>query len=133
MEAGGASDIPGTPDLTVQSAVRVAERPIAPGKVLCPKPPWDTAFPGAFFHRVPLGPPEEERTLIATDRRCLRLALLVPSSGTRSVSFPQGEKRESGLLLPLRRGSGIGGGGSLGGATVPQTGIASFPLGGGFG
>jgi hypothetical protein len=25
------------------------ERPVAPGKVSCPKPPWDTAFPGAFF------------------------------------------------------------------------------------
>ena len=30
-------------------AAKVAERPIAPGKVPCPKPPWDTAFPGAFF------------------------------------------------------------------------------------
>ena len=44
-----ASDIPGTPDLTVALAVGVAKRPIAPGKVPCPKPPWDIAFPGAFF------------------------------------------------------------------------------------
>jgi len=27
------------------------ERPIAPGKVSCPSPPWDAAFPGAFFAR----------------------------------------------------------------------------------
>jgi hypothetical protein len=46
-----ASDILGTPSLTAPWAARVAERPIAPGKVQCPKPPWDTAFPGAFFTR----------------------------------------------------------------------------------
>ena len=28
-----------------------AERPIAPGNDACPPPPWDTAFPGAFFVR----------------------------------------------------------------------------------
>jgi hypothetical protein len=32
-------------------AARVAERPIAPGNGSCPLPPWDTAFPGAFFLR----------------------------------------------------------------------------------
>jgi hypothetical protein len=30
-----------------------AERPIAPGNDACPPPPWDTAFPGAFFMRSP--------------------------------------------------------------------------------
>ncbi len=27
----------------------VTQPPIAPGKVKCPPPPWDAAFPGAFF------------------------------------------------------------------------------------
>jgi hypothetical protein len=31
------------------TGVAVAERPIAPGNVSCPLPPWDIAFPGAFF------------------------------------------------------------------------------------
>ena len=31
------------------AAGSIAQRPIAPGKVTCPLPPWDTAFPGAFF------------------------------------------------------------------------------------
>ena len=29
-----------------------AERPIAPGNLSCPLPPWDTTFPGAFFLRL---------------------------------------------------------------------------------
>jgi hypothetical protein len=28
---------------------RVDGKPIAPGRVTCPLPPWDAAFPGAFF------------------------------------------------------------------------------------
>jgi hypothetical protein len=30
-------------------------RPIAPGKASCPSPPWDAAFPGAFFCAVGSG------------------------------------------------------------------------------
>ena len=45
-----------------RKAVAIAERPIAPGKVSCPKPPWDTAFPGAFFARLPFFPGNQRKS-----------------------------------------------------------------------
>lgn len=50
-----ASDKPSAPAVAIPGSCgdrAATERPIAPGKVSCPSPPWDTAFPGAFFaHR----------------------------------------------------------------------------------
>jgi hypothetical protein len=37
---------------TCRRRSHVANRPIAPGKEWCPLPPWDPAFPGAFFMRT---------------------------------------------------------------------------------
>jgi hypothetical protein len=45
-----------------QCAWRRVKRPIAPGKVSCPLPPWDTTFPGAFFARLHALPAEKPRT-----------------------------------------------------------------------
>lgn len=37
---------------STRRSVAAEKRPIAPGKVRCPSPPWDTSFPGAFFLRI---------------------------------------------------------------------------------
>ena len=45
------------PDESARGLPWLARRPIAPGNVWCPLPPWDAAFPGAFFRasrRVPV-------------------------------------------------------------------------------
>lgn len=51
MEAGGALRLSFAAGCQAASG---GKRPIAPGNDSCPAPPWDTAFPGAFFFNGPV-------------------------------------------------------------------------------
>ena len=52
FKPGGASPANRGPKFYRVRAHNSIERPIAPGNGWCPLPPWDPAFPGAFFSRL---------------------------------------------------------------------------------
>jgi hypothetical protein len=65
--------------LRSQCTPNSASRPIAPGQGCRPLPPWDAAFPGAFFLRRPELIARENNSRIASGMEKSPLALSAPA------------------------------------------------------
>jgi len=128
-----ASDKPSAPAVAIRGSCgdrAATERPIAPGKVSCPSPPWDAAFPGAFFaHRWRLctrfWPGSNQGNTSRADSERIKQASISCPYGYPLFCEPLGLD-EGDRFLEVGAGSGYGA--AVAREVVGPNGLARWPI-----